>query len=144
MDPQEPEEIHYPSPGVDSESFANEVKEHVLASFPSARRIDIWAEGGFPDTFHKQIGFSVWYTTYEEREAALNDGEAERLEKLLRDECLKRGFPKSQSDRIYVWIDCHQALARGLNKEPVFNEWLKAEEQKGNSEKPPNGDATRA
>ena len=130
---EEPDEIHYPPTGVDSEAIANEVKAHVLATFASTRRIDIWAEGGFFDTFHKQIGFSVWYTTYEERESAIHDGEAERLENLLREECLKRGFPESQSDRIYVWIDCHQALARGLNKEEVFNEWLEGEEQKRSS-----------
>ena len=133
MDSEEPEEIHYPSPGVDCEAIAKEVKEHVLASFVSPRRIDIWAEGGFFDTWHKQIGFSVWYTTYDEREAAIADGEAKRLEELLRSECLERGFPESQIDRIYVWIDCHQAMARGLGKEEVFNEWLEGEEQRGAS-----------
>ena len=116
--------VHHPAIGVDTTALANAVKEHVMASWSGLRRIDIWAEGGMPDSSHKQIGFAIWYTTRARRQEAFADGEAGRLEKLLRDECVKRGFPESQRERIRGDVDSHQALARLMGQEVAFKEWL--------------------
>ena len=122
-EPVNTEEMRYPDPGVDSKAIADAVKEHVISSFSGPRRIDIWSEGGVPDTFHKQIGFTIWYTSRPMRLEAIAAGENTALENLLRDECIKRGFPETMRDRIYVWTDSFQALSRLVGQESEFNTW---------------------
>lgn len=107
--------------------FAEKVKEEVLSKYTSSREIDIWTEGDL-GTWHKQLGFTVWYSTREEREAAILDGAAKSIEETIRECCIDHGFPREEQDRIYVWIDSYQAFARLTNQEDTFNEWMNKKE----------------
>lgn len=102
--------------------FADKVKEEVLSKNLSTREIDIWTEGDF-GTLHKQLGFTVWYSTREEREAAILDGETKSIEESIRECCINHGFPREEQDRIYVWFDSYQALARLINQEVTYSQW---------------------
>lgn len=106
-----------------TEAFANRIKDLVLAEFSSERDINVWVEGDCGD-MEKQLSFTIWYDTREIREQAHMDGEADRLEKLFRETAVKEGYPEDQLDRLFVWTDSHQALARLSGTEPQFNEWL--------------------
>jgi hypothetical protein len=123
----ESEDQIYPVIELATEEFAMRIAEDIEKMSLSTDKIDLWGEGGFDETFHKQLGFTVWYRTYEERVRAVESGEAGKIEAKIRETCISRGFPADQSDRIYVWIDAHQALARGLGKEELFNDWLSKE-----------------
>jgi hypothetical protein len=123
----DPEEKTYPVIEMATEEFAMATAAQLEEMALSTQKIDIWGEGGFGETFHKQLGFTVWYRTDEDRVRAIESGESEVIENKIRDYCISHGFPSADRDRIYVWIDAHQALARGLRKEEVFNEWLSKE-----------------
>ena len=126
-------EEEFPAIEIATLDFADKVKEEVLSNYSSNREIEIWTEGGF-GTWHKQLGFTVWYNTRDEREAAILDGEAKSLEDSIRECCINEGFPREEKDRIYVWFDSHQAFARLINKEEAFNKWMDDKELSKESE----------
>jgi hypothetical protein len=125
-DEEEIDEV-FPTIEIATRDFADKVKEEIISNYSSNRQIEIWIEAGFR-TWHKQLGFTVWYNTREDREAAILDGEAKSIEDSIRECCIKRGFPHEEQDRIYVWIDCHQAFAKLINKEESFNKWMDTKE----------------
>lgn len=80
----DPEEKTYPVIEMATEEFAMATAEELEKMALSTDKIDIRGEGGFGETFHKQLGFTVWYRTDEDRVRAIESGEASTIEAKIR------------------------------------------------------------
>ena len=117
-------EENFPDLGLDTEAMAFAVRDKIEDSLGSPYSLRISPEGGFPSNWRKQIGFTIWFTRRSDWEAANADGEAQRIEALLRAECVLQGFPEAQQERIYVWTDSEEALSRLMGREEQFQTWV--------------------
>lgn len=124
MDAETTEEEVFPLVNADCAAIADRVESEILKGNQTGRGIDIWTEAHFAPEEDRQITFTIWYDTRDMLKEAVESGAADRLEQSIRDACVDAGFPREHLSRVKVWFDCHQAFARLLNKEQVFDSWL--------------------